>query len=909
MSRTARAWLIPEVLQSSQMDCGPAALKAVLEGFGIPVHYDALRERCATDVDGTSISALARLAAELGLETYERLVPREDLFSEEARCLPAIVVTRSGAGGLHFVVVWNTWGPFAQILDPQGGRRWLPKQRLLEQVPDIPVAITAERWRRWAASERGRAPLLARLRRLGIARTDAVRLLERARHVPGWRELAALDAGARLVEALHARRSLRRGGEALRVLESALATEGGRTERIPQQFFWPRADEPEAGRLTLHGCVIVHFAARAARVHAPADSPLMAASAAEGAAPEAATAGASTATTLPPSAESELRAPTMRPLRVMFSVARFEARELGGPLALGLLAGAWLVFAEVLLLRALLSADRYLALEYQRLAGVACALLLPAAALWVEVWIGGVVRRIGRGIELRMRVRLLEKLPRLEDNYLRSRPTSDTASRGQATHALRELPLLWTSAARALLMLGGTSAALLWLYPAGAAWIAILAGTATVLPFATRRSLTEISLRLRTHTSALDRFYLDALLGVSPLRVHGAERAVRSGHEELLAEWARAARSLQLHGSAARALQLATSTSAALFLVTGYLRDGGPLGGVLLVAFWALRLPAAAEELVTSQLALRQLRGIALRLLSPLASADSTAAAVDPAPSARAETPPAAALDLDRVTVRANGHTLLEDVALRIEPGTHVGIVGPSGAGKSSLIGLLLGWYPPHSGRVRCDGEELTGASLAALRARTAWVDPSVRIWDRSLYDNIRFGDDDAPPARLPEVLAKSELLELLDELPDGLQENLGEGGVRLSGGQGQRVRLARALLRKHARLVLMDEPFRGLPRERRSALLCSAREHFRHATLLFVSHDVLDTLELDRVVVLESGRIVEDGAPASLAADPDSRYAALVRAERAAHTELWSAEIWRRTVLRDGRLNEPDAP
>jgi ABC-type transport system involved in cytochrome bd biosynthesis fused ATPase/permease subunit len=140
------------------------------------------------------------------------------------------------------------------------------------------------------------------------------------------------------------------------------------------------------------------------------------------------------------------------------------------------------------------------------------------------------------------------------------------------------------------------------------------------------------------------------------------------------------------------------------------------------------------------------------------------------------------------------------------------------------------------------------------------------------------------------------------------MQSELGEGGVRVSGGQGQRVRVGRALMRKHARLVLLDEPFRGLERDKRRELLRRAREHWKDSTLLFVSHDVADTLDLERVLVVESGRIVEDAAPSTLMADTKSRYFSLVHAEQTLRSELWGRKIWQRRSLSNGKLLEPGA-
>lgn len=179
---------------------------------------------------------------------------------------------------------------------------------------------------------------------------------------------------------------------------------------------------------------------------------------------------------------------------------------------------------------------------------------------------------------------------------------------------------------------------------------------------------------------------------------------------------------------------------------------------------------------------------------------------------------------LERVSVRIAGHLVLHDIDLAVAPRSHVAIVGPSGAGKSTLIGLLLGWYRPAAGRLLVDDSPLVGARLDALRRETAWVDPAVQLWNRSLVDNLRYGAGEAPSLAIGEVIEATDLRDVLERLPDGLQTRLGEGGGLVSGGEGQRVRLGRGLLRRDARLVILDEPFRGLERERRRALIGRAR-------------------------------------------------------------------------------------
>jgi len=134
------------------------------------------------------------------------------------------------------------------------------------------------------------------------------------------------------------------------------------------------------------------------------------------------------------------------------------------------------------------------------------------------------------------------------------------------------------------------------------------------------------------------------------------------------------------------------------------------------------------------------------------------------------------------------------------------------------------------------------------------------------------------------------------------LETKLGEGGGLVSGGEGQRVRLGRAFLREGVRLALLDEPFRGLDRETRKELLQRARLHWKDATLLAITHDVSECEDFDRVLVLEKGRLVEDGAPSELRNRQGSRYRRLLEVEEEL-SEFWSDGSWRTFRLENGRL------
>jgi ABC-type multidrug transport system ATPase subunit len=153
--------------------------------------------------------------------------------------------------------------------------------------------------------------------------------------------------------------------------------------------------------------------------------------------------------------------------------------------------------------------------------------------------------------------------------------------------------------------------------------------------------------------------------------------------------------------------------------------------------------------------------------------------------------------------------------------------------------------------------------------------------------------------------LEQADLYDILERLPQGLQATLGENGGLISGGEGQRVRLGRALLRPDVRLVILDEPFRGLDRTKRRQLLVNARQQWRNATFLCITHDVDETKHFDRVLVIDAGQLVEDGHPTQLAAQSTSRYRQLLAADHELDQRFWSKTTWRRLWLEGGRLRE----
>jgi ABC-type bacteriocin/lantibiotic exporter with double-glycine peptidase domain len=898
-----RQFLVPEVVQSSAMDCGPAALKCVLEGFGIPVSYGRLREACQTDVDGTSIDTMETVAAQLGVESEQIMTPVDHLLSPEARALPAIVVVRQPNGLTHFVVAWRTHGRFVQIMDPAIGRRWLTCEQLLGELYVHLLPVPAAAWREWAASDEFLNVLRRRIANLGLSKRTMGRLIEAAIADKGWRSLAALDAIVRMVDLIVLSRGLRRGQEAARVIETLFhrarkqTTEGDQT--VPARY-WSvrpaRAGPDGEEQLMLRGAVLVRLHRRGkADQSAPFD---------------AASQATSPTTLRSPDLDAALSEPPNRPGRELLSLLRADGLLAPAMLASSLTVAAGGIVVEALLLRGLFDLSREMALPEQRLGAMGALVIFVVGLLFVELPIAAGLLRAGRLLEARVRLAFLEKMPRLGDRYFRSRLTSDMAERSHVIHGLRLLPDVGGRFIRAAFELVLTAAGIVWLDPASAPIAFLAIALAVGLPLVFYPSLSELDLRVRTHAGALSRYYLDALLGLVTIRAHAAERSVRREHEGLLVDWARAGLSRQRAAVALEGAQAFVGFGLAAWLVVGYLMRGHETGGVLLLVYWAFNLPVLGLEIALFVRNYPAFRNMTTRLLEPLGAPEENAAQGSPnlvatVEDAASQSSRGVAVLMKDVSVRAAGHTILEEINLSLEAGSHVAIVGRSGAGKSSLVGLLLGWYGPATGQVLVNRISLAGEHLDLLRKQTAWVDPAVHLWNRSLIENLSYGAATDTFLAIDHAIEAADLREILDKLPDGLQTPLGEGGGLVSGGEGQRVRLGRALLRSDVRLVILDEPFRGLQREQRRELLARVRSLWHGATLLCITHDISETKDFERVIVMAEGRIVEDGDPQALVEATNSRYGAMLRAESAARDALWSLASWRRLRVASGQLVE----
>jgi len=234
----------------------------------------------------------------------------------------------------------------------------------------------------------------------------------------------------------------------------------------------------------------------------------------------------------------------------------------------------------------------------------------------------------------------------------------------------------------------------------------------------------------------------------------------------------------------------------------------------------------------------------------------------------------AGAVRFDDVTFRYGGHEtpLYEHLDLAIRGGERVGLVGHSGSGKTTFVKLIQRLYDVNQGRVTIDGQDVSHATQQSLRAQIAIVQQEPILFHRSLADNIAYARPGASQAEVEAAARLANAHDFIVKLPRGYATPVGERGVKLSGGERQRVALARAFL-ADAPILILDEATSSLDSESEALIQQAMDRLMKGRTAIVIAHRLSTVRTLDRILVFDQGRIVEDGDHASLLADPDGRY------------------------------------
>ena len=207
-------------------------------------------------------------------------------------------------------------------------------------------------------------------------------------------------------------------------------------------------------------------------------------------------------------------------------------------------------------------------------------------------------------------------------------------------------------------------------------------------------------------------------------------------------------------------------------------------------------------------------------------------------------------------------------MSFRIEPGEFIGVVGPSGGGKSTVIDLLLRFYEPRSGAILVDGTPVGELSLSHLRGMIGLVPQDVFLWNDSILANLVYPSRQLPSEHVVAAAKAAQLHDFVESLPEGYDTHVGERGLALSGGERQRLAICRAIV-EQPRILLLDEATSALDalidQEIRSALETARQGH----TTIIVAHRLVTVMHADRILVLDEGRLVQEGTPQELLAQP----------------------------------------
>ena len=558
------------------------------------------------------------------------------------------------------------------------------------------------------------------------------------------------------------------------------------------------------------------------------------------------------------------------------NIDRRLMRELGavrGALALtiglGLLAGLALVAQAHFLSRTVTRVflgGRGLADVWPLLAGLGTVIAVRAALLWAQ---RVSAHHVAARVKLDLRERLFAHLLALGPAYARGERSGELAN--TATEGIEALdaylseyiPQLALSVAVPLAML-------VVIFPVDTLSGVVLLLTAPLIPFfmvLIGKAVSAQSRRQWTQLSRMSAHFLDALQGLTTLKIFGRSRDEIATIAKVSDRFRVATMSvLRIAFLSALVLEMLATLSTAVVAVEIGLR----------LLYGRLSFEQAFFVLILAPEYYLPLRALGARFhagtsgFTAVGRIYAVLESVPPPRPANAAPPPAPpyAVRFERVSYAYEGgeRPALHEVSFALGAGEMVALVGASGAGKSTLADLLLGFLQPTAGRITVNGQDLRALDVNAWRERIAWVPQRPYLFAGSVAENIRLGLPDASEEAIARAAELAGAADFIRALPHGYETPLGERGTRLSGGQAQRIALARAFLRD-APLLILDEATANLDPETEAALQQAIEALLRGRTALVIAHRLRTVQRAARIVVLRAGRVAEVGTHAELLA------------------------------------------